>query len=185
MSKGNYKRRPCSEETKRKISEAQKGIPRPYARNNPQLFKKGFKHTEERKEQARQRMLRNPVRYWLGKKLSIEQRKKLSKIAKGYKHWNYKSGREREINHIIRDSLDYRLWRESVFARDRFTCKKCGEQKIHKFKAHHVKNFSQYPELRFAIDNGITFCEKCHTKFHKKFGYKNNNWEQLKEFLCH
>jgi hypothetical protein len=32
---------PMSEERKRKISEAQKGIPRPYAHDNPQIFKKG------------------------------------------------------------------------------------------------------------------------------------------------
>ena len=33
---------PCSEERKRNIAAPQKGVPRPYARDNPQIFKKGL-----------------------------------------------------------------------------------------------------------------------------------------------
>jgi hypothetical protein len=85
-------------------------------------------------------------------------------------------------NQRIRGTIEIRLWRESVFSRDNWTCQKCKERggRLH---AHHIKNFSQNPELRTSIENGITFCKKCHINYHKKFGIKNNNKEQICIYL--
>jgi hypothetical protein len=83
---------------------------------------------------------------------------------------------------IIRSGIEIRLWRESVFARDNWTCQKYGI-KGGKLQSHHIQNFAQYPELRFAIDNGITLSDKAHREFHRKYGIKNNTKEQLLEFL--
>jgi hypothetical protein len=118
---------------------------------------------------------------WLGKKLTISHRKKLKESHSGKKSIHWKGG-VTPINKIIRHSLEYTLWRESIFARDNWTCQKT-KIKGGKLVAHHIKNFANYPELRFAIDNGITFSEKVHLEFHKKYGIKNNTEEQLNEFL--
>ena len=84
----------------------------------------------------------------------------------GENHWNWRGGVTLE-NHQVRQSIEYRLWREAVFARDGFTCQDCEEQggNLH---AHHIKQFAIYPELRFAIDNGTTLCKKCHLKINNQ-----------------
>lgn len=82
----------------------------------------------------------------------------------------------------IRQSVNGRFWRKSVFQRDNFTCQKSGK-KGGGLEAHHINNFADFPELRFAIDNGITFSIEVHKEFHKKYGFKNNTREQLEEFL--
>ena len=60
----------------------------------------------------------------------------------------------------IRKSKEYKLWRTSVFERDEYTCVWCGETGY--IQADHIKPFSLFPELRFAIDNGRTLCIDCH-----------------------
>jgi hypothetical protein len=48
---------------------------------------------------------------------------------------------------------------------------------------HHINNFADYPELRFALNNVITLSKKAHEEFHKMYGKQNNTKEQLLEFL--
>ena len=46
-----------------------------------------------------------------------------------------------------------------------------------------VISLADFPELKFAIDNGITLSKKAHDEFHKLYGKNNNTREQLVEFL--
>lgn len=104
---------------------------------------------------------------WMsGKKHTEETRIKQSKsnlerIEKGT-HNFYIDGRT-PTRVSIRHSVDYKLWREAIFKRDNWTCKDCKQRGIY-LEAHHIKPFAFFPELRFAIDNGVTLCTACHAK---------------------
>ena len=116
------------------------------------------------------------------KRKEVREKSSESHIGKyGKESSNWRGGKSSQ-NKIIRGRIEFRLWRESVFARDNWTCQKYGI-KGGKLHPHHIKSFSQYPELRFAIDNGITLSEKAHRKFHKKYGIKNIGKKQIKDFL--
>lgn len=64
-----------SEETKRNISKSRNG-------NNNNGFKRGHKHSKETKEKMKQIKLKNPSRYWLGKKRDKDTNEKISKTLK-------------------------------------------------------------------------------------------------------
>lgn len=118
--------------------------------------------------------------YREGKLKSILRGKKRPELS-GENHWCWKGGITPE-NFRIRSSLEFELWRKSVFLRDNFTCQKCGQigGKLH---THHINNFAEFPDLRLAIDNGITLCREHHKEFHRKYGIKHNTKEQLDEFI--
>jgi len=80
-------------------------------------------------------------------------------MNKGENNPNWKGGISL-INLRIRVSKEYRLWKKAVFERDNYTCIWCGKKEF--ICADHIKSFSQFPELRFAIDNGRTLCRDCH-----------------------
>ena len=108
--------------------------------------------------------------YWLGKKRSKEDRDKMSKARKIFlsnpeNHWNWQGGISPE-NDRIRHSLEWQIWRNEVYKRDFWKCRLCESKK--QIVAHHIKLFSQYPELRFSTDNGMTLCRSCHLIIHKK-----------------
>ncbi len=78
-----------------------------------------------------------------------------------------KQRREKILNHDKRNYSEYLEWRLSVFKRDNFTCRDCG-QVGGELNAHHIKGYKKYPKLRIELSNGITLCEKCHRNRHKK-----------------
>lgn len=104
---------------------------------------------------------------WMqGKEQSLEtkERKSLaakSRVARG-EHNFYIDGRTKE-NHRVRNSMEYKEWRTSVFKRDDYTCQDCGDRGVY-IEADHIKPFAYFPELRFELSNGRTLCKPCHAK---------------------
>lgn len=149
------KGRVVSEETKNKISIGNLGKKRgpmsEQGRINISLSHKGLKPTKE----------------------ALEKRTK--SLPRGKDHYWWKGGIT-PLNHKIRNSTEYKLWRKAVYKRDNYTCVWCRKRGI-VLNADHIKPFFLYPELRFAIDNGRTLCIDCHkstdTYGEKAKKYKN------------
>jgi len=196
MPQGVYKHKPHTEEWKKWMS---KNSPRYW------LGKKRPPFSEECKNKMRKRMIGNKIN--LGRKMPDDEKRQRSISAKKtwteerkkqYSEYNKKIGKNPPINigeknnmwkggitpenQKIRHSIESTLWRNSVFARDNWTCQKCSI-KGGKLHSHHIQNFAQYPGLRFAIDNGITLCRKCHILFHKIYKKRNNTLEQITKYI--
>lgn len=146
-----------------------------FMRKNGNPFK-GKTHTKETIE----RMIQSKT----GQKLIKETKDKISKAHKG-KHsgenCNWWKGGISSENNLARHSTELVEWRLAVFTRDKYTCKKCNNIGG-KLNPHHIINFAQRKKLRFVKSNGITFCQKCHRIFHRKYGIKNNTRQQVLEF---
>lgn len=115
-----------------------------------------LKHsTELQKEKCRLNLKRQRV-------LNPEKYRVVPK--KRDKHWNWQGGKT-SIHMAIRQSLEYKQWRTSVFTRDGFKCVVCGcgGQLV----ADHIKPFHLFPDGRIDVDNGRTLCKKCD----KEYGY--------------
>lgn len=87
-------------------------------------------------------------------------RRHRSDKQRGEKSHRWEGGKT-DANKLLRNGLDATMWREQVFARDDYTCVKCG-QRGGRLTADHIKPWALYPALRFDVDNGRTLCRTCH-----------------------
>lgn len=163
-------------ESLQKISEAKLGIKYPNRKSPPPVSK-------ETKAKISEKM--KGKKNALGYKYSIEERKIISESRKGKNGSNWQGGisqKNRTERQNVMSTIEYTLWREAVFARDNWTDQKTG-LKGGKLVAHHIQNYADYPELRTSIENGITLSVESHKEFHRIYGIRNTNREQIKQFL--
>ena len=143
-----------SEETKKKISDGVKKSFTPEVLLKMSISQKNRPKISEETRKKRSESVK--------KAFTPEFRIKMADSRRGEKSHLWKGG-VTPVNKAIRHSIEYRLWRESVFKRDNYTCVWCGKVGG-RIEADHIKAFKDYPELRFAIDNGRTLCKSCHKK---------------------
>jgi 5-methylcytosine-specific restriction endonuclease McrA len=131
---------------------------------------KGYKHTDE----ARKKMSISRK----GKSFTIEHRRAISESHLKNLFSTHKLSSENK--NVLRKRFDYKIWRENVFKRDNWTCKKCLKKGGY-LEAHHIKSFNSFPDLRYVVLNGITLCRDCHKQENikqmkgNKNGIKRNN----------
>lgn len=171
FQKGN--RPVITAERNKKISESLKGHPMYKSKARSDKLSrslkgkasafKGHKHTEEAKQKNRLKKL--------GKKPNENQLRALAEgrvaqIGKPRPHMRGENnpawkGGVTATYKLIRHSLEYKLWHAEVLKRDNYTCVKCGAKGCI-LEVNHIKSFSEYPDLRFNVENGETVCIPCH-----------------------
>lgn len=128
-----------------------------------------------------------------GKKMSEEQKKKLSLAHLGKSAWNkgikgvynrseqgkisfrekmsgpnnpkwvIERGRLIKGDRILNDPLQ-QWWSRSIKNRDNWKCRISNENCSGKLEAHHILPWSEFPELRYQLNNGITLCHAHHPR---------------------
>lgn len=66
-----------------------------------------------------------------------------------------------------RHEPEHKEWRDAIFKRDNYTCRRCYSIGGH-LQAHHIKPYAKYEELRYELSNGICLCEYCHKEEHRR-----------------
>ena len=102
-------------------------------------------------------------------------------VLRGKNHPNWKGGISGDRSRMMSTKV-YKTWRQAIYEKDKFTCQKCG-QVGYELNVHHIESYAEHENKRCDIENGVTLCKKCHMKFHKIYGRKNINKNQLNEFL--
>jgi len=147
---------PCTIEVKKKISNSNRGkhfSPSTEFKKCQPSWNKGI-HSE------------NSGTFKVGHTHSKETLKKMSNSLRGRIPWNFRG--ITSLSERVRKSWQYEQWRKQVYKHDKYTCRLCGAKDRY-LNVHHLKSFSEYPELRMSVDNGLTVCIDCHCSIHGRF----------------
>lgn len=145
-------------------------------------WNKGRSHTQEEKQKISDGMkksdkyknsIKNPER---GKKISKskkgkipyimtdEIRKKMSDGRRGEKSPCYIKDRTLIKHQTDRNNPEYKQWRMKVYIRDNYKCKINNLDCHGRLEAHHILGFTDHPDLRYDVNNGITLCHVHHPR---------------------
>lgn len=85
------------------------------------------------------------------------------KFYSGPRHYAWNPNRE-EVKRNERNDPEYKQWRMKVWIRDNFKCRIANQDCDGRIEAHHILGWSEYVELRYEVNNGITLCHAHHPK---------------------
>lgn len=165
--------RKFSEETKKKISESNKG-------------KHNYNVSNETRKKMSESQKKNPNRYWKGRLKSDEHKKKISDSLRG-KHHTEETKRKMSLSHLREKSY---LWKggisfepysidwtktlkRAIRERDNYICQVCNQYGCY---IHHI----DYDKKNCNSENLITLCNSCHTKTNHNREYWTNYFKQIK-----
>jgi hypothetical protein len=168
--KRGYKTKPCSEERKKKISIAN------FKGGKPKCIDCGKKLASIYAKRCKicagkLRKGENNVLWKGGKPKCPICKKEISYNAKGCNKHSAPSGannyhwimdRTQLVRKQERNDSAYYAWRLEVWRRDSFKCKINNQDCSGKIIAHHILGWSEFPELRYEVNNGITLCHAHH-----------------------
>lgn len=129
--------------------------------------------SEKNKKALKERMKNRPIseetkkkisRTLKGRKIPLEVRLRMGRKGSKNPAWrggmSWKNKTERQV--AMRTGR-YKMWRESIFKRDNYTCQICGVRG-NKLNADHILPWRYYPANRYDVSNGRTLCVPCHIK---------------------
>lgn len=108
-----------------------------------------------------------------GKPKSLKHRENMSKARSGVKlpqisgpnHYLWIEDRTLlKDDHKDRGGQLHRDWSKRVKDRDGWKCKISNQDYEGRMEAHHILGWSEHPELRYELNNGITLCHAHHPK---------------------
>ena len=89
---------------------------------------------------------------------------KMRIVNAGSKNWRWISDRSKLVNQNERNNYKYIAWTISVKKRDNYKCRIPDINCNGRLEVHHILGWTQYVELRYKINNGITLCHAHHPR---------------------
>jgi len=193
-----------TEEAKNKIRENNKGKHNHNGKNNPMYGKHHTEESKQKNSESHKGKIgwnkgltketdsrvKKISDLMKNTNFSDEHRNKirLSRLGKIGKDANNWKGGITLLHFQIRENPNYQDWKIKIFKRDNFTCQNC-KYFGHLIEAHHIKLFSDICKENnilniedaikcnelWRLDNGITYCIKCHKLLKNKGGKLNCN----------
>jgi 5-methylcytosine-specific restriction protein A len=99
----------------------------------------------------------------------VKEKMRLAKLGKRNELANNWQGGKTKERILLCSREEYKELRKKVFARDCYKCVLCLNK--NNLQMDHIKEWKNYPELRFEITNCRTLCVNCHKKT-DNYGHK-------------